>query len=947
MQAPPLASVNGSMSANGALAAPNGFATGSPHIQNQALAGQYTAAPESSGTRRPSIPTYGATTANNLPGPNMPGAMQGMQLTQMQQQALLQRSQQQHLAGAPVAPVPPRRPTGPPPAAVINRNELQDGPEWKVPLRKSTTVIRETEPGEEFPAISDKDQQRLKQWMERDAAYEDEVIAANYDLRVSMQTLFNQAAREQDWLGYPTDPQQRGPPRIQFPSDRRAEQARGVRGQYRKPVPLSKSYARAIAKAPEVLVPIRLELEWEMYKLRDTFTWNLAETAITPQVFASHLCADFRLPREPFEREIVNAVQKQLAEAQLSASYDDYLGDRLTAAREDSRQWLEGRATKRRRVKKLEAQEAESEALMAEEEEAVEKTASEDGDESAAEAADLVLLKDFSNPSDELRLLIKLDITLDAIQLVDQFEWDISDPNNSPEGFAEGFAAELGLSGEFVTAISHSIREQVDFYTRSLCILGYGSGRGIADEDLRRDFLPPVQEPFRTDTADDFTPALNHLVEDEVDRHDREHEREIRRKRRQTKGRGVTLPDREPIRTHRTLLPRPLPGYVTVQYDDRHDKVCPQPELSLPFLLETKPYPPKPANVETVTNSPLKLVPTKEKAANAGGMAATAAANRYRKGLAQSDQPAGEVQAPAPRPPPPKIDPATLGLHEHVIDGQWYCANCGCPASIAVGRRKGPTGKDSLCGECGKYFHRYKRNRPCVYTREAEPHLALVPQQPPPKKRRAPRGKEPSRVGAIASEAAQTSETSRSARTSGRGTPASQALSPVSSTHDGDTDGDESSAPSLKRKRVAQYGSPDRPFVQSDSGNSDLESDDPEGSPPATRQRSTTATTPPPRSSANAFKTVASAPAPPGGPQPEPWMIAAAADLRARHVDERFEFAPRPRPDPSRPQEWRVRCLDCPGKVYNLGPGQTLDGYTVHFKNRIHRINVEMRMSRT
>ncbi|KAG0664242.1 SWI/SNF chromatin-remodeling complex subunit [Rhodotorula mucilaginosa] len=934
-------------------AAPNGFATGSPQVQNQALASQYAGQPDAGPNRRSSISAYGVVAAPNvLPMATIPSAVQGMQLSQMQQQALLQRSQhalRPFSAAAPpsaVPPPPPRRPTGPPPAPVIERGELEKGaPEWKVPLRKSTTVIRETETGEEFPSVSEKDQRRIKQWMERDAAYEDEVIAANYDLRVSMQTLFHQAAREQDWLGYPTDPQHRGPPRIQFPADRRAEQARGTRGPYRKPVPLSKSYARAISKTQEVLVPIRLELEWEMYKLRDTFTWNLAETAITPQIFASHLCADFRLPREPFEREIVNAVQKQLTEAQLGASYSDHLADRLTTAREESRRWLEGRATKRRRTKRSEvevnASGSEGEKIGAEATEG-----SDDGEDGAAEAADLLSLKDFSNPSDELRLVIKLDITLDSIQLVDQFEWDISDPNNSPEAFAEAFAAELGLSGEFVTAISHSIREQIDFYTRSLCILGYAPGRGIADEELRRDFLPPLQEPFRTDTADDFTPALNQLVSEEVERHDREHEREIRRKRRQTKGRGVTLPDREPIRTHRTLLPRPLPGYVTVQYDERHDKACPQPELSLPFLLEAKAYPPKPANLETVSNSPLKLVPAKDKATNAGGLAATAAANRYRKGLAQGDS-AADVLTPPPRPPPPKIDPVPLGLHEHIIDGQWYCANCGCPGSIAVGRRKGPTGKDSLCGECGKYFHRYKRNRPCVYTREFEPHQALVALQPPKKQRRG-RGREPGRVGAIANEAASANEANPATRTSSRGTPVSQALSPVSSAHEGESDDDESSAPSLKRKRVAQYGSPDRPFVQSDSGNSDLDSDDPEGYPPVTRQRSTTATTPPAQSVAPKPNT-SQATGPSGfygGPEPEPWMLAAAADLRARHVDERFEFVPRPRPDPSRPQEWRVRCLDCPGKVYNLGPGETLEGYTIHFKNRQHRINVEMRVSR-
>ena len=36
-----------------------------------------------------------------------------------------------------------------------------------------------------------------------------------------------------------------------------------------------------------------------------------------------------------------------------------------------------------------------------------------------------------------------------AKHLVDQFEWDITDPTNSPELFAETYANELGLAGEF------------------------------------------------------------------------------------------------------------------------------------------------------------------------------------------------------------------------------------------------------------------------------------------------------------------------------------------------------------------------------------------------------------------------------------------------------------------------------------------------------------------
>lgn len=42
------------------------------------------------------------------------------------------------------------------------------------------------------------------------------------------------------------------------------------------------------------------------------------------------------------------------------------------------------------------------------------------------------------------------------------------------------------------------------------------------------------------------------------------------------------------------------------------------------------------------------------------------------------------------------------GLHANMIDGTWHCSNCGCPESISVGRRKGPLGQGTMCGECGE-----------------------------------------------------------------------------------------------------------------------------------------------------------------------------------------------------------------------------------------------------
>ena len=61
----------------------------------------------------------------------------------------------------------------------------------------------------------------------------------------------------------------------------------------------------------------------------------------------------------------------------------------------------------------------------------------------------------------EIIRIIKLDIRIDDIVLNDQFEWDINNPDNSPDSFALGLCADLGLGSEFILPISHSIKEQI------------------------------------------------------------------------------------------------------------------------------------------------------------------------------------------------------------------------------------------------------------------------------------------------------------------------------------------------------------------------------------------------------------------------------------------------------------------------------------------------------
>lgn len=85
---------------------------------------------------------------------------------------------------------------------------------------------------------------------------------------------------------------------------------------------------------PELLVPIRLDMEIEGQKLRDTFTWNrngtvgiffylfskqhflnefiLAETSISPEQFAEVLCDDLDLNPITFVPAIAQCIRQQL-----------------------------------------------------------------------------------------------------------------------------------------------------------------------------------------------------------------------------------------------------------------------------------------------------------------------------------------------------------------------------------------------------------------------------------------------------------------------------------------------------------------------------------------------------------------------------------------------------------------------------------------------------------
>lgn len=262
----------------------------------------------------------------------------------------------------------------------------------------------------------------------------------------------------------------------------------------------------AIANASEDLIPIRLDVELDTHRLHDCFTWNVNEKMVSVSQFAEHLVEDFHLPLS--------------TASHVTASMNEQISDYHPHAFCDI----------------SEPKYASSTSIYRDE---------------------------------DMRIIIKLDITVGQHNLIDKFEWDMNCSENSPEEFAETLCQELNLSGEFCTAIAHAIREQQQIFTKSLFLAGHPfDGTMISDEDIRREFCPPITDFLRSKGhSKEFQPVLFEVDDAELDRQDRDRDRESRRKRRQGRaGRrgGPALPDfTEIVRTFRSpVYSSMLPGGV-------------------------------------------------------------------------------------------------------------------------------------------------------------------------------------------------------------------------------------------------------------------------------------------------------------------------------------------------------------------------------------------------
>ena len=101
------------------------------------------------------------------------------------------------------------------------------------------------------------------------------------------------------------------------------------------------------------------------------------------------------------------------------------------------------------------------------------------------------------------------------ISLMDQFEWDLSEPLITPEEFALSLCSDLGLGGEFATAIAYSIRGQLSWHSKT-----YAFSEAP---------LPTIETPIRSGTdVDNWGPYLETLTDAEMEKKLRDQDRNTR-----------------------------------------------------------------------------------------------------------------------------------------------------------------------------------------------------------------------------------------------------------------------------------------------------------------------------------------------------------------------------------------------------------------------------------
>jgi len=294
-------------------------------------------------------------------------------------------------------------------------------------------------------------------------------------------------------------------------------------------------------------------------------------------------------------------------------------------------------------------------------------------------------------------------------------------------------------------------------HKRSLFLVGHTPGSGfIADDEVRSAFLPPLSDGAvlrREDIAmNGYTPIFMTHAPEDLAVIESNRDRELKRKKRTTRARrGVVLPDREPLKTQRTLINPIGPNGLApptiaetasapIVSSRRAAAIAAQANINLLAQDLPLPQPPTPppqpavvrrrgrtargASRETSVLNAGELTPSvigkrgsrEDSVTDTVGMGSPMPASKRRNGriVESPDGDDMDVDDPAP----------VKSEHEQVEP--WHCGNCGVPEHLSGGPRRDLKGNKSLCGTCARHQARTGKKRPVDYTEDEEHHRQRI-----------------------------------------------------------------------------------------------------------------------------------------------------------------------------------------------------------------------------
>lgn len=274
------------------------------------------------------------------------------------------------------------------------------------------------------------------------------------------------------------------------------------------------------------------------YRLKDSFLWNLHEALTTPDQFAKQFVDELDLPNERkplIISQIANQIRQQLEEYAGVALHPLFHSANSPAVQgTGAKPALPASSRDGTSTPVVPATNGASTPMTngASQAEGAQTPAGIPNGISAKATA--LPSEELHNPDDTYRCIVTLNINLMNRLYTDKFEWSLLHPPGFAEMFAKTTCADLGLSGEWVNAMTHSIYEAVLRLKKEACENGGLVGDGEIDNDAVE---PTIGAGWRYDQehlCDEWEPKVEILSPEEIEKREGDRERQIRRLRRET-----------------------------------------------------------------------------------------------------------------------------------------------------------------------------------------------------------------------------------------------------------------------------------------------------------------------------------------------------------------------------------------------------------------------------